>query len=158
MSKLIYDENVNEDVNELNQNFSTSNDRLNTEAASIATKNRIKLFTTKLLSSGADTGSDTSDTELRSITNTKEMKDFDWNRSASSSSRSRSKSSRHASNINYNNNNNNNNNNNLVVLNEQQRIRPVSISSDTNNREESSSLKHICLCRLLIQMIICQLI
>lgn len=82
-------------------------------------------------SSGADTGSDTSDNELRNLSlNTKEIKDFDWNRSASSSSRSRSKSSRQ-----------NNHTANLTVLTEQQRVRPLSISSETNNKEDTTSLK-----------------
>lgn len=136
LTRFAHDLAITEENQQLNNNFSSSSaDKLNSQETS---KNRIKLFTTKVPSSGADTSSDTSDNELRNIAfNTnKEIKDFDWNRSASSSSRSRSKSSRHTT------------ANNLAVLNEQQRQRPLSISSDqtnhnTNNKEDSSvSLKH----------------
>ena len=88
-------------------------------------------------SSGAETScSDNSDTELKHHGMKPELlviKDYDWNRSASSSDRSRNRLR------------NQNNNNQVKSLNEQQsinhtqRTRPLSISSETNGKEEFNS-------------------
>ncbi len=125
-SNIAQSEEFDEDLN---------NEQVQTQAQTQAIKKKLITPNNRIsASSGAETSSDNSDTEFKlNHLNHHQMKqdlaalNYDWNRSASSSARSRNKYRQQS-------------NNQIKSLSEQQqRSRPLSISSETNDLNQQSS-------------------